>query len=209
MRSLKIDSAACSRAAAPWLVLIFLSAPFAAHESPKVVQVELQPLAAQVKRLVEALDYLGAPLSPADTQALEKAARETDATKASREIQNVLDRYCLVDIQIDRENRVKVAQGAAKPELVEHGWRTFLVKVRNEAGVTAQLQVESPNALPVYARSRVAAESPLSHSPRPTITQSDVAARWLETSLYNKPPLNPQLSGLNLEYRILQLYSRD
>jgi hypothetical protein len=35
--------------------------------------VELQPLAAQVKRMTEALDYLGAPLSPAKQQALEAA----------------------------------------------------------------------------------------------------------------------------------------
>jgi hypothetical protein len=209
MRSFKIASTARSRPAALWLVLILLSAPFAAQETPKVGQVEWQPLIAQVRRLVEALDYLGAPLSPADTQSLEKAARETDAARAAREIQNVLDRYCLLDIHINPESRVKVAQGAAKPELVEQGWRTFLVKVRNEAGVTAQLNVESPNALPIYARAKASPDSPLSHSPKPTITQSDVATRWLETSLYNKPPHKPQLSGLNLEYRILQLYSRD
>ena len=35
---------------------------------------------------------------------------------------------------------------AAKPELVEGGWRTFLVKVRNQAGATGSLRVTSPNA---------------------------------------------------------------
>ena len=209
MRNLKSASATRSRAAALWLVVMLLSAPFAAQESPKVGQVELQPLIAQVKRLVEVLSYLGAPLSPADTQALEKAAKESDAAQVIREVQNVLDRYCLADIQINPEGRLKVAQGAAKPELAEQGWRTFLVKVRNEAGVTGQLQVESPNALPIYARAKASPDSPLSHSPKPAITQGDVATRWLETSLYNKPPLKPELSGLNLEYRILQLYSRD
>src|SRR5215510_4743570 len=209
MRSLKTASATRPRAAALCFALLLLSPPIAAQGLPQVGQVELQPLTAQVKRLVEALDYLGAPLSPADTQALEKAAGDTDATRAGREIQRILDRYFLIDVHINQENRVTLAKGMARAELVEQGWRTFLVKVRNDPGVTAQLQVESPNALPIYARSRVPAESPESHSPRPTITQSDVAARWLETSLYNKPPLNPQLSGLNLEYRILQLYSRD
>ena len=209
MRSLKTASATRPRAAALCFALMLLSPPVAAQGLPQVGQVELQPLTAQVKRLVEALDYLGAPLSPADTQALERAARDTDATRAGREIQRILDRYCLIDVHINQENGVTLAKGVARPELVEQGWRTFLVKVRNDPGVTAQLQVESPNAQPIFARSRVSAESPLSHSPRPTITQSDVAARWLETNLYNKPPLNPQLSGLNLEYRILQLYSRD
>src|SRR5262249_33885303 len=91
----------------------------------------------------------------------------------------------------------------AKPELVEQGWRSFLIKVRNEAGVTAQLKAESPQAELVYTRST------FSPNPRETVRQSDVANRWLEISLYNKPPLKPQLSGLELEYSIIQLYSRD
>ena len=48
-------------------------------------------------------------------------------------------------------------------------------------------------------------------SPRPqqTITPRDVADRWLDLSLFDKPPLTPTLSGLEVEYRIIQLYSRD
>jgi len=36
--------------------------------------------------------------------------------------------------------------GTANAELVEGGWREFLVKVQNDAGVTATLKGESPNA---------------------------------------------------------------
>ena len=46
----------------------------AAAALPEVSGVELQPLAAQVKRVTEALDYLGAPLSPAKQQALVKGS---------------------------------------------------------------------------------------------------------------------------------------
>ncbi len=49
-------------------------------------------------------------------------------------------------------------------------------------------------------------------SPRPpqgTITPRDIADRWLDLSLFDKPPLTPALSGLEVEYRIIQLYSRD
>jgi hypothetical protein len=184
-------------------LLILASVLFSAQQPVKVEQVELQPLTAQVKRLVEALDYLGAPLSPSDKEALERASHDTDATRANRAIQDTLDKYCLADIQINPESRVKVAQGAAKPELVEKGWRAFLVKVRNEAGVTAALKAESPNALAVYATSR--------GNPRPPqrVTQRDVTDRWLDLAMFNKPPLKPTLSGLELEYRIIQLYSRD
>jgi hypothetical protein len=61
-------------------------------------------------------------------------------------IEQVLDKYCLAHVQISPESRVKVAAGAAAARLVEQGWRTFLVRVDNEAGVTAELRVRSPNA---------------------------------------------------------------
>ncbi|HWQ36304.1 MAG TPA: CehA/McbA family metallohydrolase [Blastocatellia bacterium] len=177
----------------------------------QVPNVELQPLAAQARRLIETLDYLGAPLSAADRTALEQAINDTDVGKASQRIQDVLDRYALFNIHINPESRVKVTRGAAKAELDQSGWRTFLVRVHNEAGITAQLKAESPNALPVWARGPSNIPGGFSMDPRPkqTITARDVRDRWLDLSLYNKPPLTAQLSGLNLEYRIIQLYSRD
>jgi hypothetical protein len=180
-----------------------LPALISAQQAPKVDQVELQPLTAQVSRLIEALDYLGAPIKQADKTALEKAGNETDAAKARRSVQDTLDKYCLFDININPESRVRVTQGAARPDLVEKGWSVFLVKVRNEAGVTAQLKAESSNALPVYTTSR--------GNPRPAqqVTPRDVTDRWLDLAMFNKPPLKPALSGLELEYRVIQLYSRD
>jgi hypothetical protein len=185
------------------VLLLLLPALISARQAQKVDQVELQPLTAQVSRLIEAMDYLGAPITQADKEALEKAGNETDAGKARRSVQDTLDKYCLFDIHINPESRVRVAQGAAKPELAEKGWSAFLVKVRNEAGVTAQLKVESLNALPVYATSR--------GNPRPPqqVTPRDVTDRWLDLAIFNKPPLKPTLSGLELEYRVIQLYSRD
>ena len=87
---------------------------------------------------------------------------------------------------------MKVAAGPAKAELVEQGWRQFLVKVHNESGVTAELKATSPQALKL-------AESPA----------SDVRNRWLDLQLFNSQPLAKSLGGLPLEYRIIQLYSRD
>jgi hypothetical protein len=191
------------------LALIPLSISFAAQELTRVDKVELQPLAAQVKRLLETMDYLGAPLDPADRQVIEGAITETDAARAISRIQDVLDKYCIAEIEINPESRVKVAQGPAKAELVEHGWRSFLVKVRNEAGVTARLRVESLNAMPVHGRSNANPGSPQGHNPKPTISQSDVRNRWLDIQIFDGPPFKPQLSGLELEYRIVSLYSRD
>jgi hypothetical protein len=186
---------------------LLLPALISARQAQKVDQVELQPLMAQVRRLIEAMDYLGAPIKQADREALEKASNEADAAKARRGVQDALDKYCLFDVNINPESRVRITQGAARPELVEKGWSAFLVKVRNEAGVTAQLKAESPNALPLWERG----DNGFSMNPRPQqkITPRDLTDRWLDLAMFNKPPLKPSLSGLELEYRVIQLYSRD
>jgi hypothetical protein len=202
------------------LALLALTPAAAQHEhdrhasqptSRETEAVELQPLTAQVKRLVEALDYLGEPFSVADKQSLARAADDTDEARALTTIYNVLDRRTLINVEISPESRVKVTRGAAPPVLVEKGWRSFLVRVRNEAGVTAQLKAESQNARPVYARGISDIPGGFSTEPRPTqrITPREVADRWLELSMFDKPPLAPTLSGLRVEYRVIQLYSRD
>jgi hypothetical protein len=171
------------------------------------VAVELQPLAAQVARVVEALQYLGAPLAEPDRKAIETAAAGGDERAAVARIQEVLDPHCLLDVHINPESRVHVTQGKASAELVEQGWRTFLVKVRNEAGVTAPLRVSSPQALSVSSRGPKGFS--LDSRPAQTISARDVADRWLDLQMFDKPPLVTPLSGLAVEYRILQLYSRD
>ncbi len=173
-------------------VAFVLVPPAHGAELALVPGVELQPLAAQVARLREALESLGVPLSAADRQALEEAEAMTDAAAAGARLQKILDPHCLFGISINPEMRVKVAPGPAKAELDEQGWRTFLVKVANESGTTAALKADSPNARRLAGST--AAEAP---------------GRWLELAMFDAPPLKPTLSGLALEYRIIQLYSRD
>lgn len=72
----------------------------AAAALPEVSGVELQPLAAQVKRVTEALDCLGARLSPAKQQALEAAMAMSDEAAATRSIQKILAPLCLVSLDI-------------------------------------------------------------------------------------------------------------
>jgi len=180
------------------------------HELPLVRDVELQPLVAQVRRVMEATDYLGAPLSPADKQALETAFQQADADEAGQTIQRVLDKYCLFGVNINPESRVKVAAGPAKPELVEKGWRQFLVKVHNEAGVTAELLAASPNAQSVHnspSRETVSDKHYRKRGGGPE--QVDERNLWLDLQMFNSQPLRAALGGLPLEYRIIQLYARD
>ena len=172
-------------------------------ELPLVPDVEFQPLSAQAKRIAEALVMLGEPLDKEATAKLEKAMDSTGGAPAIRAIQEVLDRRCLIGIDINPESRVKAVQGPAAARLVQSGWSVFLVKVHNEAGVTAELAADSPNAIPVY---RVSSGRP---DPRPSVRPAQVLQRWMDLAMYNDRPLKKALSGLGLEYRIIQLYSRD
>ncbi|HEY2252712.1 MAG TPA: hypothetical protein VGH74_16675, partial [Planctomycetaceae bacterium] len=175
----------------------------AADDFLKVENVESQPLAAAVERLMEALDYVGSPLPAADREALQAAMKETNAAKMAAAVQKVLDPHCVVGVTINPENRVSVIEGPAKKELIQQGWRTFLVKVHNLAGINPELKIESPNLAPVYKKSTGRAD------PKLEVTPADVPNRWLGAVMFNAQPLKPPLSGLALEYRIVQLYSRD
>jgi hypothetical protein len=174
---------------------------------PKVVKVEQQPLAAASERLIQALDYVGTPLSAADRQALEQAIKLPNAADCTEQVQKILDPLCLAGVSINPESRVSVMEGPAKRELVQQGWRTFLIKVHNEAGVTAPLVPESPNLLPVYERGKQARERPMTDDK--LVQPADVPNRFLDAQMFDKQPLKPGLSGLELEYRIIQLYCRD
>ena len=41
------------------------------------------------------------------------------------------------------------------------------------------------------------------------LTAADVRERWAEMAIYTDSPMRPRLSGLGVEYAILQVYSRD
>jgi hypothetical protein len=165
--------------------------------------VPLQPLAQQVRRLETGLRYLGQPLPASDHQAINDAIATADQAAGVARLQQILDRHVLATVHINAESRVKVEQGAAPPELVQDGTRLFLVKVVNEARITAPLRAESANMGRVY--------KPSSGSPRARmdLTMADVQQRWAEFAVYDRPPMRPRLSGLGIEYTILQAYSRD
>src|SRR5436190_19029629 len=90
----------------------------AADPLPVVGGVELQPLIAATKRVVQALDLVGAPLDAKQKAAIDKALAETNATEAAKQIQAVLDPLCLVGVSINPERRVKVAAGPAPLKLL-------------------------------------------------------------------------------------------
>ncbi len=174
-----------------------------AEELPVVAKVEPQPLRAQARRVVEALKYLGEPLTEREQQAFDDALALENEEESAKAVQRVLDRRCLAGVNINPESRVKLTRGEAPAELAEHGWRVFLVKVHNEAGVTAPLRASSPNAAPLV---KVSSGAP---DPKPSITPGDVSERWMDLATFDAQPLNKTLRGLLVEYRLVQIYSRE
>ena len=175
-------------------VVLGWAVPAAGQEPglPFVDDAEPQPLKVHVKRLREALSFLGNPLSDGAGRKLDQAAKSREAGEVRALIQEALDPYCLVGVNINPESRVKVAPGPSSRDLVQNGWRQFLVKVHNQAGVTAQLRAGSPQALPMH------------NSPADKLED-----RWMGLQMSDGRPLTRTLSGAKLEYRIIQLYSRD
>src|SRR5690242_16676040 len=137
------------------LLLIFACAVWAQHVHPadEAGSVPLQPLAQQVRRLQDALSFLGQPLPQATQRKINDAIDSNDEAAAVRSIEDALDPFVLATVDINGESRVKVERGPAKPELVQGGSRMFLVKVLNRAKVTSPLAVSSPNIGPVFVKS--------------------------------------------------------
>ncbi len=106
-------------------------------------------------------------------------------TPVPEAIQKILDPLCLASVTINPESRVKVAAGPASNVLKTDEWNTFLIRVHNEAGVTAPLRCLSPNVI--------------------TENEPNNFQRWAELEMIGLPLLEEGLSGRTLEYRILRM----
>jgi hypothetical protein len=177
------------------------------EDLPVVTGVERQPFVSAVRRLTEAMEFAGAPFSAEVRQQLTEAMANSDDRQAVQQIQRILDPLCLALVSINPESRVKSTEGPVRKELVQQGWRTFLVKVHNEAGINPPLQLESPNALPVYQQGRGAREEP--RRTEKLVNPEDVGDRFLDLQVLRREPLKSTLSGLLVEYQVVQLYCRD
>lgn len=186
-------------------LILTVAGPLPAQPLPTITGVEPQPLVAQAQRLAEALAFVGSPLADSDQSRLEALQNDALTERTAWAIQDLLDPYVLAYVDVNPEGRVKVERGPARAELYQGGWRTFLVKVHNQAGVTARLEVESPNAAPALHRSTGAPRVQDAN----VLSDGQLDSRFLEVALYRNRPMQPRLSGLKLEYAILQIFSKN
>jgi hypothetical protein len=155
------------------------------------VDVEGQPLAANAERLLQAFDFLGAPLPKEATTALQTAIKARDA----RKLQELLDPHVLVVVTLNPESRVKAARGPAPAKLQQGGFTPALVKVLNDSTVKKAVRISSPQAGPVYSGGF--------GNPKGD------PGRFLDVEMFTKPPLTPTLSGLKVEYALALIGSSE
>ena len=170
------------------------------------VAVEAQPLAANVERLAQALEYLGAPL-PADVRAAaDRAGRGRDANA----LQALLDPRVLIEVHINPEARVKVTRGPAPAVLQQGGYTAVILKIVNESRGTPRLRIGSPQSGPVYAgMASLSADRMQQQHLRVNENVDGRTDRFLDVEMFSSAPMTPALSGLEVEYAIALIYSSE
>lgn len=135
---------------------------------------------------------------------LEKLIAQPASKETSLAIQKLLDRESLIEVTLLPNGRIDIRKGQARPFLLQAGWKNYLVKVVNPAGITDELTMVSPQAEPLYHQS---AGNPLPLAEN-LITDDALANRFLEIVIYRGRPFSSALSGAPLEYRIVQIYTQ-
>jgi hypothetical protein len=139
-----------------------------------------EALAANVNAVLKAREQLKSSIA-VNANDLKSALAKPDAAR----LQELLDPHVLLTVSINPESRVKVARGDGRAELRQGRAVPILIKVVNDAGVTAVL--------------------------RPTSPQADANAkdRFLELKMHIDKPPAATLSGRPVEYAILLLTPRE
>src|SRR5687768_13556764 len=177
-----------------------------AAESEPVVPVAAQPLAANVTRLMEALDFLGASLPTAVKRSLSEAAAKPDGDR----LQQLLDERVIFIVELNPESRVKARRGPATAVLQQGGYTPVIVKVVNFSTVTKELRISSPQAGQVYAGMSPLSAKRMQREPlRELEARTANTNQFLDVEMFARPPMTPHLSGLEVEYALALIHSRD
>ena len=172
------------------------------QQLPIVENLDAQPLVEQAKRLTQKLRFLGSPFSKETLAQLEEVYAIQDKVQQIKKLQEILDPLCLVGLHINPESRVKVEQGTAPSEVFEKESRRFLIKIRNEAGVTANVNLQ-------YLQGQRSVQQTVNHT-HPKMPDADNLLFYFELYMQGGPwawnHARTGMSGLELEYAILSVY---
>ena len=135
-----------------------------------------------------------------------------------REIEQILDRYTLIRLQLDPHGLGQATAGGADHTLSELGWRGFLVRVENPSGLKGSLSLISRHSMAEGDLGVGIHESHILGNDVPEITATGIdldtdfdndTNAWLGVRFGSAMTgTDPGLTGLPLEYQVLQLYSQ-
>jgi len=148
-----------------------------------VEEVPFDGLRERCEQLMKSLEAAQAPLPVEVEKELKALLREgaKEPGVAAEKIQKLLDARCLCGITINPESRVKTARGALAAELVRDKPTVVLIKVHNDAGVTAPLKISGPQ-----------------------VREAKDDKGWLAVTV-----LESKLSGSKLEYAVVRLTGQE
>jgi hypothetical protein len=173
---------------------------------------------AQVKQIVEELRVSGEPLSGDDTaRVLRLAERGHEEDRV--EVERILDQRTLVHVALDRYGVGASSRGAAAFELRELGWRSFLLRVENPAGLTGAMLLISRAAIPEGRLQTGLHEGSVLGNDVPEIVRDPIGYGtrygqgselrwWLGYRLGPGAAGGHALRGAPVEYILVQLYSQ-
>jgi len=174
-----------------------------------------QPYFASVKRALEALEKLGAPIAPGDAQRVASLAAQGDSAAVSA-AEGILQQYTVARLSIESESTAHLMPGGAPRTLIEQGWRVFLIRLANPSARTDNVLFSSGWSTPGkmgssdHSAQRAGLDDTLNEGP-------EIEKMWLLSQLYETTRVFlfgqkrsvVALSGAPVEYRVVQLYSRD
>lgn len=162
-----------------------------------------QPLLASAARAVLKLGDLGDPL-PVDVRddMGQLEAGSLPDVELRQALESLLRPFVLVEVGVDERGVCSGVPGAAPPILVQHGWRSFLVRVTNPHRVQGAFVALNQGVLDVidYASSAQRITVPDSLTSVPLIRDAWLAAKVAASGA--------GLSGLEIEYKVVSVYSR-
>lgn len=174
------------------------------------IPIPLQPYFAAQQRTLDAMAKLGFPVLPGDRDKLDSLARQANE-EALAAAEAIMDRYTLIRLSADRNRRIQTAAGAAPAVLAQQGWRIFLLRIENPGGLTDPFDIlTSPPGMPPGHLDRWIAAGGYSMSQHPPVVDSVNYAGWISQSwCLAKLSDSSPLTGTPLEYRIVEIFSRD
>ncbi|MEZ2346067.1 CehA/McbA family metallohydrolase [Terriglobus sp. RCC_193] len=194
----------------------FASGRFCSALEPEIRQIPTQPYFAAVNRAIQALSHLGSPISSTDAEQIVILTQRNDVA-AINKAEEILSHYTLAQLSLSADGAPQITAGNAPRQLVEQGWRMFLVRIENErvqkgslvftsgTRTIGNLEIVSKGAAQRTALADVLNKGPM------------IEKMWFAMELYEPTPVvsggievqTIPLPEIPIEYHVVQLFSRD